>query len=83
MKKIETDRHLSYTKIVDVVVDNKRLYSETLGKDENGNIILHKSSTYNMGGGYGENSEYYILTPEEYASYGVNRKPKNKKKKKK
>ena len=78
MKKIETNKHLSYRKIADIVIDRKRLYSETIGEDENGNIILHKSSTYNMGGGYGENSEYFILTPEECRRYGLNRKsPRN------
>ena len=64
MKKIETNTHLSYEKIADVVIDRKRLCSETLGRYQ-GNIILHKSYTINMSSGYGEESEYYILSPEE------------------
>lgn len=74
MKRIDTNTHLHYRKIRDVVIDKKRLYSETLGEDDDGNVILHKSSTFNMGSGYGESSEYFILSPEECAKYGVKRK---------
>jgi len=87
MKKIETNTHLSYEKIADIVIDRKRLCSETLGRYQ-GNIILHKSYTVNMGSGYGEESEYYILSPEECQRYSYFLNPqgksnsKNKKKKK-
>ena len=76
MKRIETNGHLSYKKIADIVIDKQRLYSETIGEDKDGNIILHKSSTINMSSGYGESSEYFILSPEEYSRYIPKRKKK-------
>ena len=69
MKRIETNGHLSYKKIADVVIDTKRLYSETIGIDKDGNYILHKSSTINMSSGYGESSEYFILSEQEFKRY--------------
>ena len=81
MKKIETRTHLSYEKIADVVIDTKRLYSETLGRDKDGNIILHSTFTVNMSSGYGEESEYYILSPEECQRYSGYLHKKNKKRK--
>ena len=69
MKKIETNTHLSYKTVRDVVVDRSSLYSETIGIDDDGNYILHKSYTVNCGSGYGEESEYYQLSKEEASSY--------------
>ena len=69
MKKIETNTHLRYKKIKDVVIDRNRLYSETIGIDSDGNYILHKSRTINMSSGYGEESEYFILSPDEFKHY--------------
>ncbi len=66
MKKIVTNGRLSYKKIADIVVDRKRLYSETIGVDAHGNYILHKSTTTNRSSGYGDDNEYYYLSAAEY-----------------
>ncbi len=71
MKKINTRTHLSTKHLKTVKVDTQRLYSETIEEDDEGNIILHKSFTTNMSSGYGEESEYYILSPEECQKYGI------------
>lgn len=66
MKKIMTNGRLSYRKIADIVIDRNRLYSETIGVDADGNYILHKSTTINMGSGYGDDNEYFYLSKSEY-----------------
>ena len=69
MQKINTNEHLHYKKIADVMIDRNRLMFETIGMDEAGNYILHRSITINMSSGYGEESEYYILNDEEVKRY--------------
>ena len=69
MKKINTDKHLSTKKLFDVLIDTRRLYFESVEEDDQGNIILHKCSTINMGSGYGTSDEYFYLTHEEYEQY--------------
>ncbi len=69
MKKIETRTHLATRHLFDVMVDRNRLCYEAIEQDENGNYILHKSYTINQSSGYGEESEYYLLTQEEYNQY--------------
>lgn len=69
MKKIKTNTHLGYKRVRDVVVDTNRLYSETIGIDSEGNYILHKSYTTSNSSGYGEESEYFYLSPDEAKRY--------------
>ena len=62
---------------------------EAVEEDEHGNKILHRSRTISMSSAMGEESEYYLLTEEEYQQYrnrcggGGSGKSKSKKKKKK
>jgi hypothetical protein len=85
MKKIETRTHLATRHLFDVMIDSKRLCFEAVEEDEHGNKILHKSWTINMSSAMGEESEYYLLTEEEYQQYkdrcGYSGKKKKKKKK--
>ena len=69
MKKIETSTHLATKHLFDVMVDTNKLCYEAIEQDEDGNYILHKSRTVNQSSGYGEESEYYLLTPEEAEQY--------------
>jgi len=69
MRKINTNTHLRTKHLFDVKIDTNKLYFEAVEQDEDGNYILHKSFTINQSGGYGEESEYYLLTPEEYQQY--------------
>ena len=69
MKKIETDTHLATKHLFNVMVDKEKLCYEAVEVDKSGNYILHKSYTVNQGSGYGEESEYYLLTTEEYEQY--------------
>lgn len=69
MRKINTRIHLRTKHLFDVKIDSNKLYFEAVEQDEDGNYILHKSFTINQSSGYGEESEYYLLTPEEYEQY--------------
>ena len=69
MRKINTNTHLRTKHLFDVKIDTNKLYFEAVEQDEDGNYILHKSYTINQGSGYGEESEYYLLTQEEYEQY--------------
>lgn len=71
MKKINTNTntHLATKHLFDVIVDTQRLYCESIEQDENGNFILHKSRTISMSSAMGEESEYFLLTTEEYERY--------------
>ena len=69
MKKINTRIHLRTKHLFDVKIDTNKLYFEAVEQDEEGNYILHKSYTINQSSGYGEESEYYLLTLEEYEQY--------------
>ena len=69
MRKINTNTHLRTKHLFDVKIDTNKLYFEAVEQDEDGNYILHKSFTINQSSGYGEESEYYLLTPEEYQQY--------------
>ena len=69
MRKINTRTHLRTKHLFDVKIDTNKLYFEAVEQDEDGNYILHKSFTINQGSGYGEESEYYLLTQDEYEQY--------------
>ena len=69
MRTIETETRYEYRKLFDVTVDREKLYSETVGKDDSGNLIFHKSSTYNMGNAYSTSDEFFFIDPDEYREY--------------
>ena len=66
MTKIDTDTHYPYQKLFDVLIDNNKLCFETVGRDGEGRLILHKSRTINMSSAYGEEDEYYVISPKEF-----------------
>ena len=74
MIKIETRTHLHLTNRIEVKVDTKKMCYEEIGQDEAGNYYLHKSREINMGSGYGEESEYYLLDDEDLMKYGVKKR---------
>ena len=70
MKQIETEgSRYPCTELFDAVVDTAKLRSETVGRDEAGNLILHVSETCNMSSAYSSEETYFLLTPEEYRDY--------------
>ena len=66
MIKIDTDIHYPYKKLFDVLIDTNKLCFETVGRDGEGRLILHKSRTVNMSSAYGEENDYYVLSQEEF-----------------
>ena len=66
MIKIDTDMHYPYKKLFDVMIDTGKLCFETVGRDEEGRLILHRSRTVNVSSAYGEEDEYYVLSQEEF-----------------
>ncbi len=61
MEKIETEVRYRYSKLFDALKD--KLRSETVGKDDSGNLILLTSPADASGTAYPSPEEYYILTP--------------------
>ena len=71
MKQISTRAHIPLKNRRTLKVDTNKMCFEEIGQDDNGNWFLHKSREINMGSGYGEESEYYIIEPIDYAKYGI------------
>lgn len=71
MRQIKTRTHLALKNKKTLKVDTQKLCFEEIGQDEAGNYILHKSREINMGSGYGEESEYYLLDAEDLKRYGI------------
>ena len=69
MKEIETKTRYDYHKLFDAVIDRAKLRSETVGRDDFGNLILHVSETVNRSSACGTADEYFLLTAEEYRGY--------------
>jgi len=66
MKKIITNGRHPYRELFTVSVNTQKLSFKAVGIDDEGNYILHESSTYNMGNAYGSSDDYYILSKSEY-----------------